>query len=99
MFGKDIIAAIKAGLKSNPITPPSHPRPDQEYLRRLDILRNWRRQTGKKLGFESDVVLPRTFMQTIAEKNPKNFQALSKLMPDSPWRLEHYGREILESLK
>ena len=99
MFGKEIISAIKKGLRSDPITPPKHSRPDQAYLHRLEILRNWRRQMGINLGFESDVVLPRSFMQTIAEKNPENMQALSKLMPDSPWRLEHYGQQILKSLK
>jgi ribonuclease D len=66
MFGKVIISAIKKGLRSDPINPPNHPRPNQAFLHRLEILRNWRRQTGINLGFESDVVLPRTFMQTIA---------------------------------
>jgi hypothetical protein len=48
---------------------------------------------------ESDVVLPRPFMHAIAEKNPKNIEALAALMPDSPWRLEKYGLKILALLE
>jgi len=44
-------------------------------------------------------VLPRPFMQAIAEENPKNLAALAEVMPDSPWRLEKYGDKILELLK
>jgi len=99
MFGDEIIAAIKKGIRSEPIKPARHPKPDNAFLHRLELLRNWRRQTGIKLGFESDVVLPRPFLEIIAEKNPEDMQALSELMPDSPWRLQHYGQEILNCLK
>lgn len=98
LFGDEIIAAAKKGLKEAPIKRSYPQRPDQDYLNRLEILRQWRRQTGQKLGLESDLVLPRPFMQSIAEKNPKTIQELTELMPHSPWRLEHYGQEILRKL-
>ncbi len=99
IFGNEIIAAVKKGLKKDPLKRSYSPRPDQDYLNRIEILRLWRRQTGQKLGFESDLVLPRSFMQLIAEKNPQTIQDLSELMPHSPWRLEHYGQEILNRLR
>jgi len=99
MFGEEILNAIKKGVRSEPIKQPKHPKPDHAFLRRLELLRNWRRQTGMKLGFESDVVLPRSFLETIAEENPGNMKALAELMPDSPWRLKHYGQEILNCIK
>jgi len=99
IFGNDLIATVKKGLKKDPIKRSNAPRPDQDYLNRIEILRLWRRQTGQKLGFESDLVLPRPFMQLIAEKNPQTIHDLSELMPHSPWRLEHYGQEILKMLR
>ena len=98
LFGNEIVAAVKKGLKKDPLKRTYAPRPDQNYLNRIESLRLWRRQTGQKLGFESDLVLPRAFMQSIAEKNPQTIQDLAELMPHSPWRLEHYGQDILKRL-
>jgi ribonuclease D len=99
LFGNEIITAVKKGMKAAPIKRNHTARPDQAYLNRLEILRNWRRQTAQQLGVESDVVLPRTFMQSIAENNPQNIQSLAEFMPHSPWRLEQYGQDILNRLK
>ncbi|MFH2040640.1 MAG: HRDC domain-containing protein [Chloroflexota bacterium] len=99
LYGNEIIAAVKKGMKQAPIKRSFSPRPDQDYLNRMETLRLWRRQTGEKFGFESDLVLPRAFMQSIAENNPQNIQDLAELMPHSPWRLEHYGQAILNRLK
>ena len=99
IYGNEIIVAVKKGMKQAPIKRSFSPRPDQDYLNRMETLRLWRRKTGQKFGFESDLVLPRAFMQSIAENNPQNIQDLAELMPHSPWRLEHYGQDILNSLK
>jgi len=99
LFGSEIIAAVKKGMKAEPIKRSYTPHPDQAFMNRLEALRNWRRQTAQQLGVESDVVLPRTFMQSIAENNPQNIQSLAESMPHSPWRLEQYGQDILNRLK
>jgi ribonuclease D len=99
IFGNDILSAVRKGLKAPPIKRTSTIRPDQAYMNRLEILRIWRKNTAQKLGVESDVVLPRSFMQSIAEGNPQDLQSLSELMPHSPWRLNQYGQEILGCLK
>jgi len=99
LFASDILAAVRRGMQARPVRRPVPPRPDEAFLRRLESLRQWRKNAARKMGVESDVVLPRAFMQAIAEKNPKNLAALSALMPDSPWRLEMYGDKILELLK
>ena len=98
LFGNEIISAVRRGSTKVPIKRAYTPRPDQGYLNRIEILREWRKRTGQKLGFESDLVLPRPFMQLIAEKNPQTINELAELMPHSPWRLEHYGQEILNKL-
>jgi len=99
LFGNDLISAVRRGVKASPIKRSSTTRPDQAYLNRLESLRIWRKNTAQKLGVESDVVLPRPFMQSIADGNPTDLQSLSELMPHSPWRLEQYGQAILKCLQ
>lgn len=99
LFGNEILHAIRKGLKAPPIKRTTTTRPDQAFMNRLELLRNWRKNTAQKLGVESDVVLPRPFMQSIAESNPQDLGSLSELMPHSPWRLNQYGQEILGCLK
>jgi len=99
IYASDILAAVRRGMQAGPVRRPVSPRPDEAFLRRLDALRQWRKSAARKMGVESDVVLPRPFMQAIAEENPKNLAALAEVMPDSPWRLEKYGDKILELLK
>ncbi|MBU4226030.1 MAG: HRDC domain-containing protein [Chloroflexi bacterium] len=99
LFASDMLKAIRRGLQARPVLRSTSPRPDEALLKRLDALRHWRKNVAERLGVESDVVLPRPFMQAIAETNPQDIETLAKLMPDSPWRLEKYGDKILELLK
>ena len=50
------------------------------------------------MGVESDVILPRVFMSALAEQNPRSLEALEKTMASSPWRLEHFGTELMNAL-
>jgi len=72
---------------------------NERLLNRLDLLKNWRKATGKAMGLESDVILPRDTLMAIAEANPKNASELAAVMVDNPWRCEHFGSEILRVLK
>jgi len=98
LFGKEIMACVKRGLKAPPIKRKKLPRPNQALLKRMDTLRKWRKEVAVQIGVESDVILPRAYMQTIAEQNPKSIHDLRELLPYSPWRLNRYGRQILASL-
>ncbi len=99
LFASDMLEAIQRGLQAKPVLRFISPRPGEALLKRLDALRHWRKNAAERLGVESDVVLPRPFMQVIAEANPQDMETLAKLMPDSPWRLETYGAKILTVLK
>ncbi len=48
---------------------------------------------------ESDVILPRDIMETIARENPTSKKDLSVLLADLPWRREAYAEEIFTKLK
>ena len=99
LYGDGLLHAITRGQRAAPLRRRSSPRPNNAYLNRLDTLREWRKSAALAISVESDVVLPKSFLHVIAEKNPSSMEALAKMMPNSPWRLEHYGPEILAILK
>ena len=51
------------------------------------------------MGVSSDVVLPRDLLFSVAESNPSSTEDLAKLLKDVPWRMEHFGRQILETVR
>lgn len=97
--GRGILAAVERGLQAEPIYPPRNRRPDEDYLERLEALRNWRKATARQLGVNSDVVLPREFLYAIAESNPQREQELFNLLSEVPWRYQHFGCQILDALR
>ena len=99
IYGDQILQAVERGKEMTPISRHHIPRPNQAYLDRLKILSNWRKTAALNFGTESDIVLPKNWMHLIAEKNPKNMSELVLLMPQSPWRLEQFGKGILKILR
>ncbi len=97
--GEALLQAVQRGLASKPLRRPhNHSRPDDHTLNRLERLRDWRKQTGKSMGVESDVILPRDMMERLAQDRPVGFDDLANMMHDLPWRLEHFGQELLKVL-
>lgn len=91
----ELLDAVERGLIAEPIYPPRSPRPSEEFLNRVEALRTWRKRTAREIGVKSDIVLPRDLLYTIAEQDPQKEDELAKLMKDNPWRLEHYGGQIM----
>ena len=96
--GLGLLEAVRRGLRAGPRYPPRNPRPDEDYLARLDALRTWRKQTAQEMGVTSDVVLPRDVLCDLAEQNPRQPQDLDAILQDVPWRREHFGERILAVL-
>lgn len=96
--GKALLKAVQRGLKAEPLHPPHQTRPSDEYLARLDALRAWRKKTAQQLRVKSDVVLPRDLLYTLAARHPSDMKSLSELLIQVPWRLEHFGEQILQTL-
>jgi len=98
-FGKGLLMAVN-NSKHPPIVPRNpHQKPDQKLLARKDILGDWRKQTGERLGVPSDVILPREMLLQIAEENPRSLDELEKIMSGTPFRFEAYGNEIINKLE
>ena len=90
-----ILAAVVRGEKSPLLKRWQPPRPDDVYLKRLDKLKDWRKKAAAKMDVESDVVLPRSFMLALAERGPQDVRTV---LSASPWRLEHFGEQIIKVL-
>jgi ribonuclease D len=93
-YGAGLLNSIKRGCADEPAYPPRRPRFSENHINRLEALREWRKQRARQIDVESDVVLPRDILETLARKNPANRQQLAEIMGDIPWRLEKYGDEI-----
>jgi ribonuclease D len=97
-YGSELLAAVKRGMHSPPLYPPRSRRPDDKFLARLEALRSWRKSTAQGMGVSSDVVLPRDLMISLAELCPGNAEQLAEIMRGVPWRLEHFGEQLLDLL-
>ena len=95
-YGHGLIAAVKSGLEAPPIVLPRHKRPSQAYIERIDDLKQWRKNKGKEMGVQSDIILPRDILEDIAGCKPKDVPELKKVMEEVPWRFNHFGGEILQ---
>lgn len=98
-YGTGIFSAIYRGETAPPLKRPRKNKPDEQYLNRLNALRDWRKNKGLELKVESDVILPRDQVEMIASISPKTMDDLKVIMKDIPYRSHHFGKEILGVLK
>lgn len=95
-WGGLLIEAVGRGVDGPLVKRVPVKRPNDEYLKRLDKLKNWRKKAAAEMDVESDIVLPRSLVLALAERGPKDFKAV---MECSPWRLERFGTQIFEVLQ
>jgi len=93
--GTGLLRAIDEGVHAKPPVRLPHHRPEKAVLDRLKLLHEWRKSLAAGLKTESDVVLPRVFMERIAYENPGGLNELKAIMSDIPWRYHQYGKAIL----
>lgn len=98
-FGTGLLEAVERGIVGPPAYRPPVARPSEAVLARMESLRTWRKLMAREMGVESDVVLPRDLMEQIARQNPRSLEELGEIIGDLPWRLSHFGRQILQVLR
>lgn len=98
-FGVGLLRVIAEGEHAKTPVRSARQRPEKAVLDRLQVLHEWRKTLALELKTESDVVLPRIFMERIATENPRSMPELKKIMSDIPWRYRQYGRAIFQLLK
>lgn len=99
-YGDGLIQAVKRGLASKPRSfPRNHNYPEEPYHTNFEVLKNWRKLKARSMGVESDVVLNRETLETIASENPEDDVELRKIMENVPYRYSQFGASILETLE
>ena len=101
-LARKLLQVIQRGRQARP---PAYPvrnggqRPDDAALARYEALRRWRTEKAQARGVDPDVVMTNRTLMAIARANPGNLEELRALGLLGPWRLQAYGREILETLR
>ncbi len=97
--GHNLLSAVNQA--STLILPqrPSNHKPSDIILARIDLLKNWRKETARKLEVESDIILPRETLETIAFQGPASLGELCAVMKDFPWRFGRFGQQILGTIQ
>jgi ribonuclease D len=97
--GAGLLQAVEKGLKSKPPRRPARHHPNGRYMLLNDALRNWRKETARDVGVESDIVLPRDMLEEIAREEPRSLDELRTVMEDLPWRFNQYGKHIVSLIR
>ena len=97
-FGEGILNAITEGKTAEPLTRQRSNRPDESYMKRVECLKNWRKEKAQEFKVESDVIMPRDFLDRIASINPSTKQELKEILCDTPLRYKKFGASILKTL-
>ena len=98
LWGSEMIEAFRRGREAPLLLRDQPKRPSDAILKRLDKLKTWRKKIAQDLKVESDIVLPKIYLNSFAENPPKSIGDLEAVMADSPWRAKIYGSQILTLL-
>jgi ribonuclease D len=66
---------------------------------RYAALREWRKGRASARGVESDVIVSKNVLWTLAQEAPQSIDELQGIPGLGPWRLSAYGAELLELLQ
>ncbi len=97
-YGAEILKTIKVGMNKESVQRPHKQRPNEDFVNRYESLKKWRKITANSAKIESDVVLPKEFIEVLAQKNPKSLGEIQQILADIPYRYEKYGQAIFSLL-
>ncbi|MFB3818111.1 MAG: ribonuclease D [Candidatus Methylomirabilales bacterium] len=102
--GAGILAAIRQAesLPEDALPTPARPRKPRippAVERRLAALNAWRAEAAPRAGLDPGLLLPRRLMEVLAEAPPASPAGLAAVPGLRRWRVEHFGKEILQALE
>jgi ribonuclease D len=98
LWGSEILEAVKRGTVAPLVEREPVKRPSDAMLKRLEKLKNWRKKAAQQLKVESDIILPKIYLNRLAEHPPKSLSELESIMHESPTRFAKYGEQIYRLL-
>lgn len=95
-YGNQMLRLIREARKDAPPKRPERKkRQDPGVIDRYERLLQWRKERAVARGVESDVILSRDTLWSIAQDNPDSVDALARIAGIGPERLQLHGKEIL----
>jgi ribonuclease D len=94
LWGDQVLGATKRGASVPLVKREQAERPKDAVLKRLDKLKTWRKRVAEEMKVDSDIILPKRFLNPLAENPPKAMAELKLAMQASPFRFEKYGDQI-----
>jgi ribonuclease D len=96
-YGRALLRAIQRG-KNRRVTRPTNGTPpaDPVVVERYTALRDWRKARAAQRGVESDVIISKDALWTLARNAPTRLEDMRGIRGLGPWRLSAYGEELLE---
>jgi ribonuclease D len=98
-YGRQIVQAIEQGRHGPLPHPPPQPSVDPLAVERFAALRAWRKNRADARGVESDVILSKDALWSVAYRSPASLDDLKGIRGLGPWRMAEYGQELLEVLR
>ncbi len=99
-YGKRVLEAVERANKDLlPAPPQRQPQTDPDVLECYTILREWRRDRARKRGVESDVIISKDALWSLARRKPISLDQMQEIPGLGPWRIEAYGSEIIRVIQ
>ena len=98
LWGSEILEAVKRGTVAPLVEREPAKRPNDAMLRRLQKLKDWRKKLAEESKVESDIVLPKVYLNRLSEHPPRSLRELEEVMRESPTRFKRYGDQIFRLL-
>ena len=98
LWGSEVLEAVKRGTVAPLLEREQAKRPNDAMLKRLHKLKTWRKRVAEELRVESDIILPKIYLNRLAEHPPKSLHELESIMHESPTRFGRYGEQIYRLL-
>lgn len=98
-YGEKVILAVNQGLSKNNCSKKDKFKPNPSYLRKYEVLKQWRKQKGYELSVESDIILPKEHLEQLAHLKQCDLHNIQTIMYNIPYRFNKFGEEILSLLE
>ncbi len=98
-YGQRVLAAVARGRSAHPPKRPARAARDEVVQDRYERLRQWRKKKARQHGVESDLILPRELLISLARRPPRDMDSLRQHMAPLEWRFQTYGAELLNLLR
>jgi len=95
-YGRELLQVLARGAQAQlPPRPEAPPRVEPIVQARYDALQAWRKNRAVERGVESDIILSKEAMWTMARHPPVNAADLENVPGLGPWRRGAYGVELI----